>query len=867
MGLKKYGLLLLVFQVAFAQTQQPTLEEKIYNTVDVFVAHPSNENLEKLEISEKKFHPKTKPEWLALVILKCNKAYYENQLGSTRKAILSYEKAWEWYQKKQLSNYDIVESCLQPLGNLYTIIGDYDNAENTIKQYFYIANVTNNPEQKYAAILNLSNVYQNTGKVNEAIGLLEKTIASEKLTPTQKGILYNNLGNNYLVSTQGLTMKINTYGLAERAFKTAINLLQKDTAQSETLSNAYRNLSKLYLQRDDIEMATSYFEKAKIEVAKIKNLEPRKVAQFYYEYASLLYKQGKLAAASEAISSAFKTLLPTYANSKSVLPSKNSLYAETVLFDAFDLQAEIFLAQNQPQKALKSYQLSFHIEALFQALLVYENSKIITQIRNRNRTEKCIAIYHSLYQKTKKISYLESAFLLAEQTKSAVLKQSLSQSKIQSREEKLIVEQLQNWSAVILKEQQKLNSANISTINEAIKKQNELMLLLKSKSTITTSESVALNLTNLYSKLEKDDAVLVEYFFGWKKIYVFTIEDNEINLGFISNEDTATPKLVQFIDFFSSSNRISDNPSQFNHFSNVAYELLKLPQKVRHANLIVIPDGVLNFLPFEALITTETSTTNFAKMQYLLNDFKIGYSNSADFYLNAVPFQHQNTTILGVFPLFENSNLELAFSKKELQNIKADFDGNYLQGPDANFDNFKLNADTFSILHLSTHASSGDIVEPASIRFYDKEILYSELYHLNIHPDLVVLSACETGIGKLYKAEGAMSVARGFQFAGAQNLLFSLWKVNDFTTSVFMEKFYKNVKKGHSYFDANHQAKLDFLADESISNAKKSPYYWSAFVYYGTLENKQTPTNYLIWILVFCGVIAVLLLWKFRSRK
>ena len=128
-----------------------------------------------------------------------------------------------------------------------------------------------------------------------------------------------------------------------------------------------------------------------------------------------------------------------------------------------------------------------------------------------------------------------------------------------------------------------------------------------------------------------------------------------------------------------------------------------------------------------------------------------------------------------------------------------------------------------------------------------------------------MLSACETGLGKLFKSEGAMSVARGFQFAGSQNILFSLWKVNDYTTSLFMDKFYKNIKKGNSYFESNHQAKLDFLNDESISNAKKSPYYWSAMVYYGTLENKNT-TNYWLWISVVV-VLIVLLFWIFNRTK
>ena len=393
------------------------------------------------------------------------------------------------------------------------------------------------------------------------------------------------------------------------------------------------------------------------------------------------------------------------------------------------------------------------------------------------------------------------------------------------------------------------------------------MLLLKSEQEKTSKIADAkLKIGDLYSKLEKENAVLVEYFMGEKNSYQFTLVDKKIRLELVSNRETATPKLIQFIDFFNDAKTISDNPAAYNHAANVAYTKLKLPKKSSHKNLIIIPDGILTFLPFEALITKESSTTNFAKMNYLLNDFKIGYNNSADFYLNAIPFQHQKEGVLGVFPIFENSSLELAFSKKELKNLQANFKGKYLEGQNATFENFKTNAANYSILHLSTHASSGDISEPASIKFYDTEVLYSELYNLNLNPDLVVLSACETGIGKLYKAEGAMSVARGFQFSGAQNLLFSLWKVNDFTTSVLMEKFYSNLKKGKSYFDSNHQAKLDFLNDESIPNAKKSPYYWASFVYYGTLENPSKANN-LVWFYLFGGIIALLLLWKLFHSK
>ncbi|MFA9192078.1 CHAT domain-containing protein [Flavobacterium sp. FZUC8N2.13] len=859
------------------------MENKIYNAVDAFIENPTAEKLNNLNNTENAFWknptPKTKNELLAIVILNCNKAYYENQFNQVQEAVISYEKAWKIYQKYRLNNYDIVEYCLKPLGNLYTILGDYDNAENTIKQYYYIASQEKNSpetsEKKIAAILNLSNVYQNSGKINLAIDLLEKTIRTEKLSNIQKGILWNNLGNNYLLSSRGNLMRPEIHENSKNAFELAIQYLQNEKNQSETLSNSYRNLSALNRQRENFKLANSYLEKAREYFYATPNLSPRKTAKFKCEEASLLFQQKKLNESAVIIESVFKLLIPHYSSKKNSLPKQNSLYTETSLLDALDLRAEIYSKQNQPKKALEAYRLAFHIEELLANLIVYENSKIINQNRVRMRTEKCIAIYDLIYQKEHKQTYLEAAFQLADQTKSGVLKSYLSRNKTASRKEKLHLEQLQNWSNIILKEQQKGELADITKINEAIEKQNQLMLSLKKiRSENIASEKETIDFKALFAKLEQDKAMMIEYFSGFEKMYYFTLANNKIKLDFYWDNHTATPRIVSFLDYFSDANKITDNISDYNHYGNSLYHMLKLPTKSTYKNLIIIPDGILNFLPFEALITQESTTTNFAQMHYLLNDYNIGYQNSAQFYLSFdIPklrdrMTSKDKTVLGVFPVFENTPYALTYSKDELHSIQKNFKGKYLENADATFDNFKKNTADYSILHLSTHADAGDIVSPASIKFYDQEILYSELYHLNINPDLVVLSACETGIGKLFKSEGAMSIARGFQLAGAQNLLFSLWKVNDYTTSVFMDSFYQNIKNGQSYLEANANAKRDFLKNPTISNAKKSPYYWSAFVYYGTLEKNEVPTNYTYIILGI--VFAITLIWlliRFRNEK
>ena len=828
------------------------LEDRIYNTIDQLVAKPSKESLENLTTPEKYFFKtaNSKPELLALTIFECNKAFYENQFGKINQAISSYEKAWQIFQKNQLKHYDIIEYCLKPLGNLYTISGDFDNAENTIKQYYFIANSNNNQEQKIASIVNLSNVYQSSGRIENAIDLLIKTLNTEVLTTLQKGILRNNLGSNYML--------INNFELAKKALELSVSELKNQKNQSQLLSNSYRNLATIYAKENNLIKAYRYFESAKKLFFLIKN-EPRNIAKLYYEEALLCFKEKKLDATTVAITNIFTVLVPNYNPKKNILPQQNSLYAETVLIDALDLQAAIFYQQNNYKKVVETYQLSFYIDDLFQSILVYENSKIINRLNGRNRTEKCIAVLDLLHEKEDNYDYITKAFLLSEKSKASVLENYIHNNKNTSKAEKVVIEKLQITYNKIVKEQQKGNLADILKINKLIQQQNSLMLHFKSITPhISDYQKGNINIESLFKKLEKDHATMVSYFSGFENLYVFSIHNKKITMSKLPVID---PKIDIFLNYFSTSEKITNDISGY---VKTGYELchfLKLSQ-IKDKNLIIIPDGKLNFVPFEALITQKSTTTNFAKISYLSSYCNIAYNNSVLLYLNTETNKKTKNTVLGIFPVFENTNLELTFSKTELAAIKNNFEGSYLEKNQATFANFSKQASHYSILHLSTHASSGDIYDSASIQFFDQNILYTELYNLNINPGLVVLSACETGLGKFYKGEGAMSVGRGFQYAGAQNLLFSLWKVNDFTTSKLMENFYNNIHNKKSYFQSITDAKHEFLNDNTISNAKKSPYYWAPFVYYGSIENNNENKLWL-WALGLLSIsIVILFFWK-----
>ena len=141
--------------------------------------------------------------------------------------------------------------------------------------------------------------------------------------------------------------------------------------------------------------------------------------------------------------------------------------------------------------------------------------------------------------------------------------------------------------------------------------------------------------------------------------------------------------------------------------------------------------------------------------------------------------------------------------------------------------------------------------------FSDDELTYSEILILNNKANLAVLSACNTGFGKLEKGEGVMSMARAFHFSGVPSVLMSLWKVPDKETKDIMVFFYKHLKKGETKNLALKNAKLDYLASIKDENLKH-PYFWSGFVLNGN-TNVLVPVKNNFYYYLISGVLVLII--------
>lgn len=150
---------------------------------------------------------------------------------------------------------------------------------------------------------------------------------------------------------------------------------------------------------------------------------------------------------------------------------------------------------------------------------------------------------------------------------------------------------------------------------------------------------------------------------------------------------------------------------------------------------------------------------------------------------------------------------------------------------------------------------------------------YRDIISRKQKSDLVVLSACQTGIGSEVGSEGVMSLSRAFIEGGSKAVMGSYWNVTDRSTKEIMKLFYQNIKNGHSKSRALRLAQKEYLTNDDISSPSvRSPFYWGAWALYGDDEPVMIEDRSLVNLLGYGGLgalflsLIVFLFWKRRSK-
>ncbi|HRI58597.1 MAG TPA: CHAT domain-containing protein [Saprospiraceae bacterium] len=376
--------------------------------------------------------------------------------------------------------------------------------------------------------------------------------------------------------------------------------------------------------------------------------------------------------------------------------------------------------------------------------------------------------------------------------------------------------------------------------------------------------------SELQEKIILPGQAILEYFVTDSSVMLVTITKDTLSYVEIKKDFP----LDQWVEEFRHNlTAFHTDPGQANNYDSLAaaytalayrlYEKLLSPIAASlPKHLIIVPDGALSFLPFEALLTALTAVpTRWQDHAYLLKKHSISYALSATMLreMTVHPHLHEPTVpFYGFAPRYDGDTTLLAnlFAgadlRKDLQPLPHSGEevykaaklmgGKYLTGKAASEANFRAKAPEARILHLATHARANAKTGDYSFLVFadqkdsaENEILYArDIYNLQLNADLVVLSACETGLGELQSSEGVISLARAFAYAGAKSIVTSLWSVSDSKTKDLMIDFYKNLRKGMLKDDALRQAKLDFLKRNRGQAAH--PFYWAGFVGIGNME-------------------------------
>ena len=381
---------------------------------------------------------------------------------------------------------------------------------------------------------------------------------------------------------------------------------------------------------------------------------------------------------------------------------------------------------------------------------------------------------------------------------------------------------------------------------------------------------------NELQKQLNDSTLLIEYFVGENMLTVFTLSNRHMDVV-TSDCDSSLARRVRSLNRAIS--KMETN--KFLELSRTLYQQLIEPVRPHvagNSKLIIIPHGILYRLPFEVLLTEtpiSARPVDFTKQAYLVRSHEIAYHCSATLFADTYTRKTVSAacSFAGFAPVFSDSATRIAatnsrpdrslsepdersvrvsgktypalkYSQKEVREIIQRFERTGLTATgyfreDASEQNFKMIGGQCRYLHIASHGIVNEtnpwltgilFSQPSESNPAEDGILYSgELYNLSLNAELVVLSSCESGVGKLVKGEGLMALTRGFLYAGADNLLVSLWKVSDKHTSDLMGDFYQYVLNGDGFSTALRKAKLELIGRPGTAFPKS----WGGFVLLG----------------------------------
>ncbi|MEM7370923.1 MAG: CHAT domain-containing protein [Bacteroidota bacterium] len=545
---------------------------------------------------------------------------------------------------------------------------------------------------------------------------------------------------------------------------------------------------------------------------------------------------------------------------------------------------------------------------------------------------RAVNVSKLFYQQTGEERYLQRAFYFVEKSKSFRLFESIRESEARqflNVPDSLLLEEQTLLSDIQYQERQlqafrdkakenvqkgtgkHLGSRRETSSRILFKKKQKYQQLLRHFETeypdyfLQKYDRRTKSLKEVQRECINTQSAMLEYLVEDSIVYVFVITPDTALLQQLTIQmdlDSSIQALREslYAYWLSDSRSASSYSTTVHSYTSLAHQLYQeimapiLPFLERVETLTIIPDGTLAYLPFEVLLTKQVEMPHhFASHPYLIRRYSITYGFSATtLFRDHIP-KRGRRNCLAIRPSFDQSEQTFAsirsrrrdgfgplrFSKEETHFLAHAFEADLLEDSMATKEQVihALNSGQYAVIHLATHAKSHDVYpKKAKIALTaildsteDNDFLsFSEIFNLRLQTEMVVLSACETGLGEFQKGEGVMSLARAFAYAGARSVVTTLWSVDDKSTAQLMKDFYTQLEVGESKGKALQQAKLAYLKVNDHRFAH--PFFWAGPVVIGdggaVLLGKTSVWR--IWLLLALGfVLCGFLIFGSRSRR
>ena len=553
--------------------------------------------------------------------------------------------------------------------------------------------------------------------------------------------------------------------------------------------------------------------------------------------------------------------------------------------------------------AIESLRLADTVATRMSRQPSFFRDKLFYRNMNFEKNFLTIRLFHRLYQQADSVKHMEDAFLFSEKNKSSLLLSNLQRnvalqqanipdsivSKLVSIEQTM--DSLSSYRQK-LRSSQKLDSPEGAELeNQWLRVRESHRKLLdqlaeaypKYHEAVYTTQFVTIE--NIRAGL-KPEELFVSYHVGNRALHAFLVAKDSIEWKKIDVDSSLTIDLNRYSQLLSKPDR--DTKSFAKLSAKLGKLLLPGSDWLEQYNaLIIVPDNFLTKLPFETLLVSDSEANKYAELPYLLKTHTVTYAYSATL-LNRQKQSIRDSSqgdVLAFAPVFDEDKLSapdivrsdlkaLTWTRFEVENIKKYFKTTSFLGEVATESKFREKVPHYSVVHVASHGllSKEDpmysrlVFSPNKQDSLHDDLLYiQELFNLEIPADMVVLSACNTGIGEVNPGEGMISLASGFFYAGARSLVMTLWTANDKSSAQVMDLFYEQLSISEPKGKALRNAKLSYLrqADGLFSH----PYYWAHFVVNGNdqpLHLEKARYSY-SWLVIL--VLAVLGLMYFSLRK